>query len=102
MLNISDVEKIIIKLSKDNIENTTIPTEALSNDVSCIIYRTDIFKYGDKNVIRRHMDIEFTFGGFYEINEDNQMFQYVCSLCNLQIHKDEQNDIILYQNNILA
>lgn len=70
--------------------------DELSKEVSCIVYRTDIFECGDDNIISRHIDIEFTFGDYYEICEDNPIFQYICSLCSLQTSMKEQDEMMLY------
>lgn len=92
-MNLIEVKQIINKLA---LEKTLIQND-LSKEVSCIVYRTDIFKCGDDNIINRHIDIEFTFGDYYEICEDNPIFQYICSLCSLQTSMKEQDEMILYQ-----
>ena len=94
MMNLSEVEQIINKLA---LEKTMVQNENLSKEVSCIVYRTDIFKCGNNNIINRHIDIEFTFGDYYEICEDNSIFQYICSLCSLQTSIKEQDEVLLYQ-----
>ena len=94
MLNLSEIKKIINKLA---LEETMAQNDDISKEVSCIVYRTDIFECGDDNIISRHIDIEFTFGDYYEICEDNPAFQYICSLCSLQTSMKEQDEIMLYQ-----
>lgn len=93
-MNLSDVKQIINKLS---LEKTIAQDDDLSKEVSCIVYRTDIFACGGDHIIRRHIDIEFIFGDYYEIWEDNPIFQAICSLCGLQTSVEEQDEMILYQ-----
>lgn len=94
MMNLNEVKQVINKLA---LEKTMVQNNDLSHEVSCIVYRVDIFKYGDDNIISRHIDIEFTFGDYYEICEDNSIFQYICSLCGLQRSMKEQDEVLLYQ-----
>lgn len=94
MMNLNGVKQVINKLA---LEKTMVQNNDLSNEVSCIVYRVDIFKRGDDNIISRHIDIEFTFGDYYEICEDNSIFQYICSLCGLQTSMKEQDEVLLYQ-----
>ena len=94
MLNLLEVQQIINKLT---LEKSMVHIYDLSKDVSCIVYRTDIFECGDDNIISRHIDIEFTFGDYYEICEDNPIFQYICSLGGLQKSMKKQDEMILYQ-----
>ena len=94
MMNLNEVKQVINKLA---LEKTMVQNNDLSNEVSCIVYRADIFKCGDDNIISRHIDIEFTFGDYYEICEGNSMFQYICSLCGLQTSMKEQDEVLLYQ-----
>lgn len=93
-MNLSEVKQIINKLA---LEKTMAQNDDLSEEVSCIVYRTDIFECGGDNIISRHIDIEFTFGDYYEICEDDPMFQYICSLCSLQLSTKGQDEMMLYQ-----
>lgn len=94
MMNLNEVKQVINKLA---LEKTMVQSNDLSNEISCIVYRADIFKFGDDNIISRHIDIEFTFGDYYEICENNSIFQYICSLCGLQASMEEQDEVLLYQ-----
>ena len=44
-----------------------------SEDVSEIVYRTDVFECVYAAVIDRYIDIEYSFGDYYEVHEDNQL-----------------------------
>ena len=46
---------------KISLENG-IPDDNLSEDVSEIVCRTDVFECGDTPIIDRHIDIEYSFG----------------------------------------
>lgn len=93
MITIDDVKQIISKIALEN----GIGDNDLSEDVFEIVYRTDVFKLDDETVIDRHIDIEFSFGDFYEVHEDNPLFQFISALCSLPLAQEEE-EIILYQN----
>ena len=93
MITMDDVKQISQKISLEN----GISDDDLSEDVSEIVYRIDVFECGDSPVIDRHIDIEYSFGDYYEVHEDSPLFQVICELCNLSITQEEE-EIILYQN----
>ena len=93
MITINDVKQIIQKISLEN----GISDDDLCEDVSEIVYRIDVFECGDFPLIDRHIDIEYSFGDYYEVHEDNPLFQFICTLCNLSLTQEEE-EIILYQN----
>ena len=93
MITINDVKQIISKLSLEK----GILDDNLSEDVSEIVYRVDVFECGDTPIIDRHIDIEYSFGDYCEIREDNPLFQFISTLCNLSLGQKEE-EIILYQN----
>ena len=58
MITINDVKQISKKISLEN----GISENDLSEDVSEIVYRTDVFECDDASIIDRHIDIEYSFG----------------------------------------
>ena len=95
MIALNDVKQISSKLS---MEMMGMESDNLSEDISCIVYRTEMFEVGDDAMIDRHIDIEYSFGEYYEVCEDTSLFQYISTLCNLPLLQEEQ-EIILYQKN---
>ena len=93
MITMDDIRQISKKISLEN----GISDDDLSEDVSEIVYRVDVFECGDTPIIDRHIDIEYSFGDCYEVHEDNPLFQFVCELCSLSLAQEEEK-IILYQN----
>lgn len=92
MITIDDVKQISQKISLEN----GISDDNLSEDISEIVYRIDMFECGDAPIIDRHIDIEYSFGDCYEVHEESPLFQFICALCNLSAQEEEE--IILYQN----
>ena len=92
-----------VKLISDKLimENADIPNdnpgEDLSEDIFQIVFRTDKYECEDTTIIDRHIDIEYSFGEYYEVSEGTSLFQYICSLCNLPLSQEEQEEIIIYQ-----
>ena len=93
MITMDDVKQISQKISLEN----GISDDDLSEDVSEIVYRVDVFECGDTPIIDRHIDIEYSFGDYYEVHEDSPLFQFICELCNLSLAQEEE-EIILYQS----
>ena len=93
MITMDDIRQISQKISLEN----GISDDDLSEDVSEIVYRVDVFECGDTPIIDRHIDIEYSFGDYYEVHEDSPLFQFICELCNLSLTQEEE-EIILYQN----
>lgn len=93
MLTIDEVRQISQKLSLEN----GISTDTLSEEISSITYYIDLFPYGDTPIIDRHIEIEYTFGEYYEIPENTPLFSLICTLCNLPLFSKEEKQIILYQ-----
>ncbi len=93
MITINEVKQIISKLSWENISGSD---ENLIDDITCIIYRNDVFDCGNTTINSRHIDIEFSFGEYYELHENSPAFQLICSLCDLQSAEEEQ-EFIIYQ-----
>ena len=81
---------------KVSLENPGVSDAGLSEEISCIVYRVDVFACGSASIISQHIDIEYSFGGYYEAHENTSLFQFICSLCSLPLLQGEQ-EIILYQ-----
>lgn len=98
MLTWNDVRQISDKFI---MENTHIPNddpgEDVSKDILRIVFRIDIFECGGDTVIDRHIDIEYFFGEYYEVNEGTALFRYISSLCSLPLQQEEQGEIVIYQ-----
>ncbi len=62
MISLDDVKQISQKLSLEN----GISEDDLSEDVSEIVYRIDVFECDDAPIIDRHIDIEYSFGDYYD------------------------------------
>lgn len=92
MITLNEVKHIS---SKVFLENIGVLDSDLSEDLSCIAYRIDVFECGDTFIIDRHIDIEYSFGEYYEVHEDTSLFQFICTLCGLSLH--EEKEIIIYQ-----
>lgn len=93
MITINEVKQIVSKLSLDN---SSILEVGSIDDISCIIYRNDVFECENTIISSRHIDIEFSFGEYYEIHETTSSFQFICTLCNLPLSEEEQ-EFIIYQ-----
>lgn len=93
MITANQVEQIVNKLS---LQNKAILDENLGDEVSCIVYRRDVFEYGNNVIISKHIDIEFSFGKYCEVPEETSLFQFICTLCNLSLCQEEE-EIIIYQ-----
>ncbi len=93
MITLNEVKQIVDKLS---LEDLPVTDDNFIEDISCIVYCNDVFECGDSTVNSRHIDIEFSFGEYYEIQEDDPAFQFICTLCNLPMTEDEQ-ELIIYQ-----
>lgn len=91
MLTTSEVGEILNQLYT---ENTSSSNNDLFNAVECIVYRNDIFECGAAGQGYRHIDIEFSFGDYYEIAETTSLFYFVCSLCDFP---QSEQEWILYQ-----
>lgn len=65
-------------------------------EISCMVYRTDVFWAGDEKIISRHIDLEYSYGEYMEINEETALFQDIFARCHLPLTQEEQ-EIIIYQ-----
>ena len=93
MITINEVRQIMNKFFP---ENSFMPDKELIEDISCIIYRNDIFECNDKTIHSKHIDIEFSFGECYEIPQVAPAFQFICNICNLSL-PEETLELIIYQ-----
>lgn len=87
MLTQSEVEHISSRMSTGNVD---------SEEISRIIYRIDVYKAGNERIISRHVDIEYTYGKYYEICENTALFQYISTVHYLPLFQEDQ-EIVLYQ-----
>ena len=92
MITMDDVKKISRKVSLEN----GILEDDLSEDISEIVYRVDVFDCDDTPMIDRHIDIEYSYGEYYEVHEDTPLFQFICTLCDLPLSQEEK-EIVIYQ-----
>lgn len=96
MIAIDALKQISKKISLENGMSDDNLSEDVS-EISEIVYRIDVFECDDTPIIDRHIDIEYSFGDYYEVHEENPLFQFICALCNLSLAQEEE-EIILYQN----
>lgn len=95
MITIDDVKQISKKISLEN----GISDDNLSEDVSEIVYRIDVLECDDTPIIDRHIDIEYSFGDYYEVHEENPLFQFICALCNLSLEQEqEEREKVLWKS----
>ena len=95
MISLDNVKQISPKLSLEN----GISEDDLGEDVSEIVYRIDVFECDDAPIIDRHIDIEYSFGDYYEVHEDSPLFQFICALCNLSLaQEEEEREKVLYKS----
>lgn len=78
------------------ISNGLFMENGSSEEISRIVYYIDVYETGDDTIIRRHVDIEYCFGEYYEICEGTSLFQLISTLCNLPLLQEEQ-EIVVYQ-----
>ena len=57
MITLNEVKQISSKVS---LENMGVSDSDLSENLSCIAYRIDVFECGDTFIIDRHIDIEYS------------------------------------------
>lgn len=93
MITTYEIRQIMNKLFP---ENSFTQGMGLIEDISCIIYRNDIFECDDKTIHSKHIDIEFSFGESYEIPQASPEFQFICNICNLALPEETQ-ELIIYQ-----
>ena len=93
MITWNEVKQISCKVSWENIGKSD---DDLSEDICCIVYRADVFECDDTPIIDRHIDIEYSFGEYYEVHEDSSLFQFIFTLCGLPLLQEEK-EIVLYQ-----
>ena len=97
MLTEDEVNKIMEAITSAN--HTDFDGD-LCEEISEIAYCVDRFEFDDDCEISRHIDIEFTFGEYFEIHEGDALYEFVFSLesmrgGNLQTLENETR-ILLY------
>lgn len=65
----------------------------MSEDVSLVVFRRDSFECSDFDYEDVHIDIEFEYGDFLELHEDDTAFEYISKLCSLPTDAEE---LVLY------
>ncbi|MDE7425822.1 MAG: hypothetical protein K2N51_19350 [Lachnospiraceae bacterium] len=95
MLVFNNVKEIVKQLSEKMLSEYDLD---LCEDVSSIVYYNDLYKCDGNDIMDRHIDIEFVFGEYYELHDEDELFHYICSLCELP-ELINQEEIILYQKN---
>ncbi|MDE7194064.1 MAG: hypothetical protein K2O14_08850 [Oscillospiraceae bacterium] len=89
ILSIDDVRKAL--------ELSEFSDSEMAEDVDSVVYRRDIFEYSDESDekdIDVHIDIEFEYGEYLELREDDPAFQQISRLCVLPTDIEE---LVLYR-----
>lgn len=94
MIGLDEVRLITDKLP---FADALPPGQDISEDVACIVFRTDVFECGNGHIMNRHIDIETTFGEYIEVHEGDALFQYICTLCSFEVSGKELADAVVYQ-----
>lgn len=94
MISIDSVKQINQKIALEN----GLSDDNLSEEISKIVYHMDKFECGDTPIIDRHIDIDYSFGDYYEVHEESPLFQFICELCGLSLAQADMEEMILYQN----
>ncbi len=88
IISIDDVRKAL--------ELSEFSDSEMAEDVDSVVYRRDIFEYGDESDekdIDVHIDIEFEYGEYLELREDDSAFGYLSRMCELP---DGSDELVLY------
>ena len=48
-------------------------------------------------MVSRHIDIEFSYGEYFEVCEGTPLFEYIGTLCNLSLSQEEKETMVIYQ-----
>ncbi|MBS5111295.1 MAG: hypothetical protein KHZ15_01255 [Coprobacillus cateniformis] len=91
MITLDVVKQIGEKLS---LENSGL------KDIINIVYYNDIFECGDTTIVHQHIDIEFSYGEYYEVCEGTSLFDDICVLCHISLLQREQEKIIIYEKTL--
>lgn len=94
MITWKEVEQIGNRLYQ---ENTGSSTPVSCEDISRIVYYKDVFECGSTVVVSRHIDIEFSYGEYFEVCEGTPLFEYIGALCNLFLSQEEKETMVIYQ-----
>lgn len=93
MITRDEVKQISSRLSQ---ENGGISEDNLNEEICRIVYRIDVFECDGFVKVVRHVDVEYSFGEYYEVCEDTSLFQFICTLCKLPLLQEKQ-EMVLYQ-----
>lgn len=92
LITLNELQVIIKKL------NDHIQTVLEWEDVNMICFRVDMFSYGDKKEWNRHIDIDFIFGDYVELHENEELYSYIFHLCDLQLLEiKRETEVVLYE-----
>lgn len=69
--------------------------QVVKEDIETITYHQDVFMAGETQIMFRHIDIDLCYGDFLEIQEEDEAFSYIVTICHIDLSKEES--IILYQ-----
>jgi len=83
VITMDEVQKISHKIALEN----GISDDTLSGDISNIVYHIDVLECGDTSIIDRHIDIEYSFGEYYEVREDTLLFQFICNYVRFHCYR---------------
>ena len=81
-----EAEQIAKRLA---LQNSSVADEDLIGSISSIVYRNDRFEYGGMVMEGRHIDVELSFGEYYEITQENPLFEFICTLCEVPLSERE-------------
>lgn len=68
----------------------------VKDDIDTITYHQDVFMAGDIQMMFRHIDIDFCYGDYLEIKEEDALFAYIMNICKIK-ETAEEASITLYQ-----
>jgi len=66
-------------------------------EISSIVYRQDIMECSGLTITDRHIDIEYSFGEYYEVREKNALFRYIYESSGITLPPDKQQEIVLFE-----
>lgn len=96
MLTKDDVKEISRRMAS---EKTDGAEDCSWEDISAVVCRVDVFPLDDdggESVLHRHIDIEYSFGDYYEAEEEDPLFRFIAGLSGLVL-PEEETEIILYE-----
>ena len=67
-------------------------------DVCGVVYRRDAVDCGDTVITYRHIDIELSYGEFVEMDEQTDLFAFICGLYGFDRLRETEDEVVLYEN----